>query len=205
MTLEKFENNDVGHVGEVEEEMIFFGYEAWPWNQAYKEFYSLSESRIGEHFLLPKLSQGLLKKYEDFKHYGGTLRDLHSGGPAVLFSSEERIELGKALVEMGTEIRSFTDRDLMGVSRNKYLQRVGEFAEILKRIRHSIEELKQLAEFEKDHPALHREIKERVKVFEYSLCYLGPEINHSTVHESLPFFKGRKEELNRLKAVLVVK
>ena len=80
-----FLNQDELNMEELEDIMIEFGYEVWPWNRAYRDFYKLAEDEMAEHFLLPKLSFELQKKYQDFKNYGGTYRDLHSGNPAAFF------------------------------------------------------------------------------------------------------------------------
>src|SRR3989338_3120111 len=66
-------------IEEIEDTMVAYGYEVWPWNQAYREFLAVAEAGVGEHFLLPKLSPATQNKYLEFKRYGGTLRDLHSG------------------------------------------------------------------------------------------------------------------------------
>ena len=36
--------------------MIVFGYEVWPWNQIYREFMTIAETEVGEHFLAPPLA-----------------------------------------------------------------------------------------------------------------------------------------------------
>ena len=61
--LNHLENDQTVTLEEVEATMIAFGYDLWPWNQAYKEFLATSESAVGEHFLLPKLSKSLQEKY----------------------------------------------------------------------------------------------------------------------------------------------
>ncbi len=51
--LDKFEKKPTS-LDDLEEAMVNFGYEAWPWNEAYREFFTSCEKRMGGHFLLSK-------------------------------------------------------------------------------------------------------------------------------------------------------
>lgn len=199
--LHRLENDPKATLDEVERAMIKFGYEVWPWNQAYKEFLAVAEDKVGEHFLLPKLSKELQSKYKDFKLYGGTLRDLHSGRPAVFFTSEERVELCGALVSYQQELRDYTSHELKGLEQDKYLERVNDFLDILEDIRNMLDNLRMLADREADHPMLAAEIRSQVTHFEHGLCLLGPELNYTAVCNSAEFFGERKHHLNRLKGI----
>lgn len=201
--LEHLEKDQTMTVVEIEDTMIKFGYELWPWNQAYKEFLVLAENEVGEHFLLPRLPAGLQEKYFDFKNYGGTLRDLHSGRPADYFSHKERNDLCVVLVEMQVDLRAYATNKILGLEESKYLRRVMEFGEILNKISIHLENMKALAEAEQDHPSLANEIRSRVRAFEFGLCQLGPELDYEAVCQSTDFFAGRKQELNRFKGVNV--
>lgn len=192
-------------VGEIEQTMICFGYEVWPWNQAYREFLAEAEGRVGEHFFVPKLSNRTARKYEDFKHYGGSFRDLHSGRAAQFFSTEERVEIAQALVDIQADLRNFTDHEIIGSAKTKFLNRVEAFKAVIIEIKKTLNNLRQIADKEYDHPVLADEIRSRIISFEYGLCYLGPKPDEKAVQESVDYFHGRKQELNRLSAVLVVK
>ena len=199
--LSHLENDQTVSLEEIEDTMIKFGYEVWPWNQAYKEFLAVAETRVGEHFLLPKLTPELQQKYHDFKLYGGTLRDLHSGRPADYFTSEQRGELCVALVEMQRELRAYVNRELVGIEKVRYLRRVNEFQKVLEEIKATLNHLRELADKEQDHPNLANEIREKVRVFEHGLCLLGPELEYEAVCAAPEFFHGRKHELNRLRGI----
>lgn len=201
--LEHLESDPDVTLDEIEDTMIVFGYTVWPWNQAFKEFYTVAEHGMGEHFLLPKLSAELVEKYEEYKSRGGTLHELYTGNPAHFFSSEERGVLAAALVEMVQELREYISRKVMTTEKNRYLKRVHEFGVLVDDIRSTVKQLHHLANREQDHPSLAREIKARAKAFEYGLCYLGPEIEYEAVTAAPEFFMGRKKELNRLKGMHV--
>lgn len=201
--LSHLENDQTITLEAIEDTMISFGYEVWPWNQTYKEYLALAESKVGEHFLLPKLSSALQSKYHDFKSYGGTLRDLHSGQAAEFFSLEERDKICTGLIAMQEELRSYVKNQVTGTERVNYLKRVGEFKDLLENIEATLEHLRSLADTEQDHPTLAAEIRARIKSFEYGLCLLGPELNYDAVCQAPDFFVERKKHLNRMRGIHV--
>lgn len=199
--LEHLKNDQSITMSEIEETMIVFGYEVWPWNQAYREFMTIAETEVGEHFLVPRLSPELQAKYHDFKKYGGTFRELHAGQPADFFDLEQRNELCQRLVEMQYDMRGYVDREIVSTGKKKYLERVNEFKKLLKDIKATLDHLRTLADTEQDHPTLADEIRARVEHFEHGLCLLAPALDYAAVCNSVEFFKGRRHELNRLRGI----
>lgn len=199
--IEKLEADPRASLEQIEESMIRFGYEVWPWNQAYKYFLQIAEDQLGEHFLLPVLSQGLQNRYLDFKAFGGTLADLHSGRPASFFSSDDRGELCEKLVEMRMQLRQYLNRDLVGLHKKRYILKVAEYQELLEKIKFNLESLRNFVEKEEDGSGLIGEIQAKIKDFEHSLCLLGSEMDYEAVCQAHDFFTGRKVELNRLRGI----
>jgi hypothetical protein len=201
-SLLNLEHNPGTTTEQVEDTMIAFGYEVWPFRQAYQEFLSLYEARLGDHFLEPTLSPGLLARYHEFKLYGGSFKDLHSGSAAHFFESEERSELCVALVNVRRELRQYTDHQIVTIERQKFEKRVADFARVLDDITQRLGELNQLAKTEGEHhPALASQIRQQVRAFEFGLCSLGPDLNYNAVCEAPGYFRGRKSELQRLRGI----
>lgn len=201
--LDSLENQQNMPVEKIEDVMIKFGYEIWPWNQAYKELLESAEQKLGEHFLVPTLSEGLAHKYQEFKHFGGSLRDLHSGRPADFFTSEDRTELCRELVNMQLKLREYVNRDVIGLNKSVYLKKVEDFTKLLNEIKNNIENLRELARNEQDHPVIVDEINAKIRDFEYGLCLLGSEIQYEAVCQAHEFFKGRKQDLNHMRGINV--
>jgi hypothetical protein len=197
----RFENSANPSLAELEASMIKFGYEVWPWRQAFIEFVKHNEEQLGEHFLLPKLSLALQERYKIFRNYGGSLGELTSGRPAQFFTLDERMDITPALVAMEEELEIYTVRMIISTNRAKYLEQVSKFCKIFEEIKGHIDALYNLAATELDHPQLADEIRARVCSFEHGLCLLGPEIHLEEIKESLPFFHGRRHELNHLRGI----
>lgn len=201
-TIERLETQTDVIVEEVERLMIKFGYQVWPWHQANKEFLLATEEKMGDHFLMPKLSPDLQKKYQDYRKYGMSMADLHSGRPmADCFTSEERTELAPALVDARADLRNYVTHQVNSLEKDKFLQRVEVLTEQLNDIKGHLNTLKKMAEAEDNHENLADEIRSKVRGFEYGLCWLGPDINHEEVEQAIEFFRGRRLDLNRMKGI----
>ncbi|HRY36673.1 MAG TPA: hypothetical protein P5230_02185 [Candidatus Magasanikbacteria bacterium] len=203
--LKEMETNQSLTPVQIENTMISFGYVLWPWNQAYKEFLTIAENAYGDEFLLPYLSKEMQKKYLNYKDYGLSLRDLHSGRPAVFFESEERVELYRALLKMQEDLKKFVNQQIASTEKERFIKKVEEYAKILENIEEKLRGLREIAQNEQDHPILADEIRERIRMFEFGMCLLGPELNFHAVSQSVDFFAGRKMDLNRMRGVETVK
>ena len=186
---------------EIEDKMTKFGYVIWPWNQAYKYFLANAQTQLGDHFLLPRMSEGLRGKYLDFKGYGGELKDLQTGRPAVFFTSEERAELCGQLVDMQLQLKEYVNRDLVGVNKKQYLNKVEEYEKMLDKIEFHLEALRNLVAEEEPDSVLTGEINSKIRDFEHGLCLLGMELDYEAVCQTKDFFAGRKIELSRLRGI----
>ncbi|TSC84307.1 MAG: Uncharacterized protein G01um101413_602 [Parcubacteria group bacterium Gr01-1014_13] len=185
----------------IENKMIKFGYEIWPWNQAYKHFLDIARDQVGEHFLLPQMSPGLHKKYLDFKVYGGGLKDLETGRAAIFFTPEERAELCTELVNMRVQLTDYVSRDLIGVNKNKYFEKIEEYEKLLQKIKSNLDSLRSMVVKEEAGSVLAGEINSKIRDFEHGLCLLGTELDYEAVCQAPDFFAGRKVELSRLRGI----
>ena len=199
--LESLANQPDVSLEEVEDKMTKFGYDIWPWNQAYKYFLTVAQEQLGDHFLLPQMSEGLREKYLDFKAYGGGLKDLHTGRPAVFFTPEERAELCGELVDMQLQLRDYVNRDLVGVNKKKYFEKIDEYEKLLEKIESNLNSLRGMVAKEEKDSVLAGEINSKIRDFEHSLCSLGMELDYEAVCQAPDFFTGRKVELSRLRGI----
>lgn len=200
-SLAHLENDPSVSACAAEDALIKFGYEVWPWNQAYKEFSNIAEGEMGEHFLLSLLSPELQEKYLEYKEYGMGLGEFYSGRTAEYFTLEERLELWPAMEKMRRHLREYVNREIISLSQRQYLEKVDEFNLLLEKIKEQLGALRSLADREESHPSLVEEINTKIRGFEESLCGLGPEMHLPTLFQSVEFFEERKIHLNRLRGV----
>lgn len=199
--LEQLENDSQATLKMAEDMMIKFGYDLWPWNEAYREFLVSAEGRLGEHFLLSHLPAELGANFMRYRAYGLDWKDLYSGRAVRYFTPEERPELARALVETKNDLVRFNDQEILSLHKDKYLERVEDFKRILEKIKSIIANLKQMADEEEYHPMLADEIRERARFFEMGLCLLAPSFSVDEAFRALEFFSERKFHLNMLRGV----
>ena len=178
---------------ELEDTMIVFGKQIWSYTRAFNEFVEVAEGKLGEKFLLGKLTPAMKKRYKEFLHYGGTYRDLHSGSPATFFTSEERGRLCEALIETHREIVAHTRQLVASSERAQYEKRILEFERILDDMEHRLDTLRLMADNEQEHPELASEIREQIRAFEFGMCLLAPPVNYDAVCNAEEHFQGRKK------------
>lgn len=188
-------------VERIEDEMIRFGYEIWPWNQAYKEYMRAAEEKIGEEFLFHSLCPSLQDKFLQFKKENVSMNDLYSGKCSDYLDHDERYELSVALLQAKKNLKVFVDRELVGLKKKEYLAKVNEFKKIFEKIKKHLNELNRLAEKESEHKMLADEIKSKVRSFEEGLCMLAPETSHEEIERTVEFFHGRRMDLNRMRGI----
>ena len=186
---------------EIEDKMVKFGYVIWPWNQAYKYFLEIAREQLGDHFLVPQMSEGLREKYLNFINFGGGLKDLQTGRPAAFFTPEERAELCAGLVNMQVQLRQYVNRDLVGIHQKKYFNKIEEYEKLLEKIKSSLMSLRKFVSGEEKGSVLAGEINAKIRDFEHSLCLLGAEMDYEAVCQAPDFFAGRKIELSRLRGI----
>lgn len=199
--LEQIENNFSLTLNELEDTIIVFGKQVWPYRQAFQEFVDVYKGRLGEKFLLQKMSSSLKRRYEDFEAHGGDFRALYSGGPLGFFSAEERIELCEVLVSVNKLVWEHVVQVVVSTERRDYEEKVIEFSQVLDDIEKRLDTLRQTADDEQEHPELAAEIREQVRSFEFGMSALGPSMNHFAVCQAEGFFAERKLEKNQHRTV----
>jgi len=197
---EQMQNNHSLSVDDLEDTMIAFGKKIWPFRRAFDEFVDLHEGTLGEKFLLGKLSPDMKHRFKQFKEFGGSYRDLHTGAPATFFSPEERGILCQALIDVEQEIESYTRQAVTSTERRAYEDRVVEFSVILDDIEKRLDTLRLMAEDEQEHPDLAAEIRAQIRAFEQGLCLLAPRTDHAAVCRSVEHFEGRKVEKKAIRS-----
>lgn len=188
-----YHNHDLD-LAELEKTIIVFGKKLWSYRRAFEEFFNIYESKFGEKFLIGKLPPAAKKKYKEFKEYGGTFRDLHSGNPALFFAPSERVEICRSLMAVNEDIIKYTAQAVLTADRVKYEKRVVEFEIILDNIEKRLDALRLMADDEQAHPELAAEIRSQVLSFEYGLCLLGPPHHYEAICQAEEHFVGRKKE-----------
>lgn len=201
MVLTDLENNRYQNLAEAEFLIINLGYELWPWNKSFQEYFKVYEDKVGEEFLLSKLSAELKEKFYNYKIYGLGWREIYLGKFSSYFTPDERLEMIPAFLTMKKDLRHYLAQEILGLEKEKYLLRVKHHQSWLDRIKNHFRSLRDLAKRNEDSEHLSKGIEARVKSFEYGLCFLGPELKYDEVVKAVDYFYGREKELNRMHGI----
>lgn len=202
--LARFQRDPDASVGEVEQIMVVFGYEVWPWSRAYHNFLDRIHGHAVDHFFLPKLAPSLADKCRSFIRCGGSFDDVRSGNAAEFFAEDERRELLGALINLHGAARQYASHQILGLDRRWYLERVREHLDRIAEMSEIVKNLRAEASREKSYPFLAAEMEDRARAFEHGLCHLGPEIDHDQMRRSLDIFRDYREHLQRMRGIVAL-
>lgn len=179
----------------VEDIIIAFSKQVWPYNQAFEELVQKNLKQLGEQLLLQKASYGLRRAISHYHKTGGTWDALYTGAVADLFTPEERVELHQTLVDINCDVREFARQSALTVERRHYEERVSYYGERLTEIEHEIGRLHVLANSEANE-FLGQEIRQQIRGFELGIAAMGPRVDYDAVCKAHEHFRGRIRELN---------
>lgn len=91
---------------EVEDIIIAFQQEIWPYTQAFEEIVQRYLAEMGETLLLRKASYPLRKAYEQYRRHN-SWESLYKGEGAGAFTVEDRTELHQLSVDIICDVRDF--------------------------------------------------------------------------------------------------
>lgn len=183
---------------QAENQLIKLGYELWPYKKAFSDFVKLAEEEVADHFLLPLLPEDTVLAYEKYREFGMKFSDLYSGAATDYFPSDEHMDLMRAVSVVKEKIDKYAYRQITSLAENVYHKKVKEYSHFISKVKKELEHLKDMSEKEKDFPVLSGEIKEKVRIFEESICGMGSDINLTDVFNLKEFFTERKKHLLKM-------
>lgn len=181
---------------ELEDYMVLYGKKLWPYRKSFDEFYNIYEKHLGEKFLLGILPIPLKKHYIEFKEYGGGFEALQHSSAADFFDLDERNILYLSVIKIKEDVRRHTVQAVVTNHRPHYEKRIAWFKRMLEKIERHLQDLRLMADKEKDHLELAHEIRAQAKAFEHGLCLLGPPHHYDEIFNAEEYFLGRKKDKN---------
>lgn len=179
---------------EVEDIIIGFQKEIWPYTQAFEEIVQRYVAEMGENLLIRKGSYELRRAYEKYRQ-NSTWENLYKGQEMTAFTVEERTELHQLLVDIMCDVRDFAKQAALMNDRRIYENRIKYYQERFAAIENELGRLRQLADSE-ENIDLAREIRQHARDFELSVASLGPTFDFEAMCNAHAHFVGRKKELS---------
>ena len=173
---------------QIEEIIIRFGKEIWPYQEGLEELYRRHGKAVEEARVKEKLSPQLKGKYEQFLSSGGSLSDFrHGGATEAYFTSEEKFELGQATVDA----HATTLQEIATSCRADKQHECEEVIEDHKqKLAHIEEKLLILKELSARSEKWRAEIDDKIHTIEEAFGYLERSFHESDVNGAIDYYQG---------------
>jgi len=176
--------------GKVENLLVSFGREMWPYQKAWQELYEkYGRVREAEYFE-KQLPEALHHKYFACKVKGGghCLREYRMCGlMETCFDPDEKFFLDETVIGALGKAKDEADKLVLGEKKSEYEKALEKWSAEQKKMETKIEELKKLAAAE---PKWQAEIKEKIKTIEHGWSIMERDINLSDIQQVIDFYKG---------------
>ena len=185
---EKLEADSAVTQTQIEDMIIRFGKEIWPYQEGLEELYRRHGKAVEEARVKEKLNPQLKTKYEQFLSSGGSLSDFRQGSATELyFTPEEKFELGQAVLDAHATTLHEIASSCRADKQHECEEVIADHKQKLTRIEEKLKILKDLsARSEKWRP----EIEDKIRTFEESFGYLERTFHESDIDGAIDYYDG---------------
>lgn len=110
------------------------------------------------------------------------------------------MELSELLVELKKDIRKHAMQAVINEDRSYYEKQIEKYGAMVEEINQVLKSLHRLAH-EEEHEGLSCDIHDRARAIEYSLAFLGPQLDHQEIIDSVDYYLGKKQEMKMRRIV----
>ncbi|MDP3244652.1 MAG: hypothetical protein Q8M83_03265 [bacterium] len=184
-------NQQVGQT-EIEEKIVEFGKEIWPYRLAFEKIHNRYGHGKEEEMALAALPPEMQNKFQAFVKDGGCLEDFRKG--TVLeqtFTPEEKFILGQTVINIRHRVNVELKTACQKEKATEFNELLEENKKTLVRLNDKINILKGLAG---QSPKWEAEIKERVRAFEESFSFIEKSYGEEDIDNAVDYYRGVIEE-----------
>lgn len=177
----------------VEEALVEFGREIWPYRKAWEEMYEKYGRPKEAEYFEKNLPKELHERYFACKVKGGghCLREYRMCGlMEKCFSPDEKFFLDQAVLSTLSKTKEEVNELVLGSKRDEYQKLFEKWSALQKVMAEKIEELKKMA---KMHPKWQAEILEKVKTIEEGWSIVERDITLKDIEQVVDFYRGAIE------------
>jgi hypothetical protein len=191
--LEMFLKDKKTVCARVEEAVIFWGREIWPYRKAWQEMYENYGRPREEEYFEKKLPKSMHDKYFACKVKGGghCLREYRMCGlMEKCFTPEEKIDLDEAVFFALLQAKKDVDSFVLKEKKEEYQKLFEKWSALQKTMIKKIEELRKMA---KANPKWQAEILDKVKTIEEGWSTVEKDITLEDIEKAIDFYQGAAE------------
>jgi hypothetical protein len=177
----------------VEEAVVFFGKEIWPYRKAWQEMYEKYGRPKEAKYFEKSLPKELHEKYFSCKVKGGghCLREYRMCGlMEKCFTPDEKFLLDQTVISTLNKTKEEVDKLVLSEKKDEYQNLFEKWKSLQKVMIEKIEELRKMANL---HPKWRAEILDKIKTIERGWSLIEQDINLSDIEKVIDFYKGAIE------------
>lgn len=188
-TYERFLDDLIAPVEEIENIAVEFGKEIWPYREAYQELYDEYGRAREEALLREGLQEELRPKYEKFLAEKGNIERVRGqlASLDLYFTSDEQAEIVKAELVAHDKIHGELEKLVAGGKQEEYFSALEKWKKKQEQI---LEALTKLRGFATRSPKWGDEILAKVKTFEQGFGFLERPVGLMDVMGEIEYYEG---------------
>ena len=173
----------------VQETMIHFGKEIWPYRESYQKMYEQYGRKPEEELIATFLSGGIKEKYQKFLTDRGNIEKIKSGSPTLesYFITDEQAAIVEAELKAHDEIHGKIEKMILTENQEEYYGLLEQYKNEERQIEDRLVELKKIAEHA---PSFKDEILEKVKTFEEGFGFLERPVTLADIQGEVDYYLG---------------
>jgi len=185
--VKDFENNPEAKAEDIEAAIVKVGKESWAHRKAYEDLVAGYAQDKLQEFVKKAMSNGLRKKYEEFKKAGGDIKDFRRGKEfEEAFTPEENLEIEQAFFSAREELSRYIE-DIIKKHRDEYEESLKLYEQKQRDLDNMIESLREFAlKSEKWAP----QILDKVKRFEQGWSAVERDFDEDKLKHEIEYWEG---------------
>lgn len=186
--LEKFKQDADAPQKEIDDAIIAFGKEIWPYRKAFWHIHNTDGRHNEQEYLLKELSPELLQKYNLFLKKGFQIQDIRHGGDFEdFFTSEEKHALIEAKLNAHNKVVDAIESLCSGEHKDRCEDALVKYKNEVVAIENLIEHLRSFAGRS---DKWRTEILDKVRTFEEGWSGLEKEVTSEAVQGEIDYYSG---------------
>ncbi|MBF8280351.1 MAG: hypothetical protein HW383_124 [Candidatus Magasanikbacteria bacterium] len=186
-TLKAYEMNPTVGREELDNVIIAFGKEIWPYRKALAALHEKYAAPREEKYIRAALGQALVGKFDTYLREGNSITDFKQGKQfETFFTPDEQAEIVAKYLDAHDKVMDEFQSECMGPRLDECNQLVEDFKNELPKIEDAIMRLSLLAD---ESPKWRDEIMDKVRVFEEGWSGEEKDVTRETAEKEIEFYK----------------
>lgn len=187
--VEQYIEDSGADLAAIEETMIRFGKEIWPYRESYVKIYEQYGRKPEEERIATFLSGELKIKYQKFLSDRGNIEKIETGSPSLesYFTPDEQAAMVEAELKAHDEVHGKIEKMILADKQEEYQILLEQYKNEARQIEELLLQLKKIA---LRAPLFVEEIALKIKTFEEGFGFLERPVSVTDVQSEIDYYLG---------------